>query len=386
VRADAQDRAMTRPALPRQDTSHQAASHPGTSHPGTSRGLPARLVLAPHLCVLVRGPDSRQVGLDPVHGLVLEDLCPATVSMLDELGQAPVDVADLLRRAVGRGADPDTVTAVLHALLSAGLLRDARTPDRVAGRRADSQVEVRGDGPLALAVAAALARAGVGAVHVRTSGAVAPSDLLVAGLPTHALGLDRSRIAPELLAAAAPQVRTTAPGRTPPDLVVLTDAQARRLDEADRLIVRAVEHLVVRMRDGRGVVGPLVLPGRSACLRCLDLHRTGLDPGWPALTATLADRTGSAEPGVLAATAALGAAQALLALDGPTTGGPPPPTLDATLELDLDSATVLTRVWAAHPGCPCGAAEPDSPPAPADRARPTGAACERGRWRETIKE
>ncbi|MCO5610768.1 hypothetical protein L7F22_065009 [Adiantum nelumboides] len=297
--------------------------------------------------------------------------------MLDELGPAPVGTADLLGRAAARGADPDTATAVLRALLGAGLLHDARSPDRVARRRAGSHVQVRGDGPLALAVSAALSRAGVGAVHVRTSGPVEPPDLLVAGLPARALGRDRSRVAAELVAATAPRTRTAAPGRTPPDLVVLTDAQARRLDEADALTGRAVEHLVVRVRDGRGVVGPLVLPGRTACLRCLDLHRTALDPAWPALVPALAGRTGSAEPGVLAATAALGSVQALLALDGPTTGGPPPPSLDATLELDLDSAAVVTRVWPAHPGCPCGAAAPATDPGSCraaagsgDRARP----------------
>ncbi|RZT84168.1 bacteriocin biosynthesis cyclodehydratase domain-containing protein [Pseudonocardia sediminis] len=341
-------------------------------------------MLAPHLSVLVRGPDSRQVGLDPSLGRVLEDLCPATAAMLDELGAAATDTSGLLRRATGRGADPGTAAALLHALFSAGLLRDARAAELLGRRRADSVVEVRGDGPLALAVAAAVARAGVGAVHLRTSGPVEPSDLLVAGLPARTLGLDRSLVAAELLTGVAPQVRTGSQGRTPPDLVVLTDALARGLDEADALTSRAVEHLVVRVRDGRGVVGPLVLPGRTACLRCLDLHRTALDPGWPALTAALAGRTGSAEPGVLAATAALGSVQALLALDGPSTGGPPPPTLDATLELDLDSAAVVTRVWPAHPGCPCGAAVPDTAAGHADRAATAGAACGHAPWRETI--
>ncbi len=353
-------------------------------HPAVPHGLPPRVVLAPHLCVLVRGPDSRQVGLDPARGRVLEDLCPATATMLDELGAAPVETSGLLRRAVGRGADPETACALLHALLVAGLLRDARAAERVGRRRAGSAVEVRGHGPLALAVAAALARAGVGAVHARTSGPVEHCDLLVTGLPVGALGRDRSRVAAELLTTAAPQVRTGAQGRTPPDLVVLTDALARGLDEADALTGRAVEHLVVRMRDGRGVVGPLVLPGRTACLRCLDLHRTGRDPGWPALSTALTDRTGSADTAALAATAALGATQALLALDGPTTGAPPPPTLDATLELDLDAAAVVTRVWRAHPGCPCGAATTGAPRAPADHARPAGAACEPGPRRETI--
>lgn len=357
---------------------HPAAPPHAPTDPAGSRPLPARLVLAPHHRVLVRGPDSRQLGLDPARGRVLEDLCPATASMVDELGPAPVDTAALLRRAAVRGADRAAAASLLAALLRAGLLRDARVADRVTRRRADSQVEVRGEGPLALAVAAGLARAGVGAVHTRTSGPVGPADLLVAGLAPSVLGHDRARVAVELLAAAAPEVRTSPPGRTPPDLLVLTDVAGQRPDEADALTRRAVEHLVVRLRDGRGVVGPLVLPGRSACLRCLDLCRTGLDPGWPALAAALAGRCGTAEPGVLVATAALGVAQALLALDGPAVGGAAPPTLGATLELDLDAGTVLTRPWTAHPGCPCGAAGRGG------HGGPAGAPCGNAPPRETI--
>jgi bacteriocin biosynthesis cyclodehydratase domain-containing protein len=34
-----------------------------------------------------------------------------------------------------------------------------------------------------------------------------------------------------------------------------------------------VPHLAVSASEAIGVVGPLVLPGQSACLRCLDLTR-----------------------------------------------------------------------------------------------------------------
>ena len=71
------------------------------------------------------------------------------------------------------------------------------------------------------------------------------------------------------------------------DLVVLADSLA-----ADPRLVRdlqgaGVPHLPVRVRDGTGVVGPLVIPGLSSCLMCADLHRTDRDPAWPALAAQL---------------------------------------------------------------------------------------------------
>ena len=45
----------------------------------------------------------------------------------------------------------------------------------------------------------------------------------------------------------------------------------------------AVPHLVVRLVEGRAVVGPFVVPGRTACLRCIDAYLTEEDPAWPLL-------------------------------------------------------------------------------------------------------
>src|SRR5205814_1262273 len=51
---------------------------------------------------------------------------------------------------------------------------------------------------------------------------------------------------------------------------------------------RGVAHITVTVRDGAVVVGPLVPPAGSPCLRCVDLHRVDRDPAWPALAAQLA--------------------------------------------------------------------------------------------------
>ena len=64
-------------------------------------------------------------------------------------------------------------------------------------------------------------------------------------------------------------------------------------------------HLPVRVRDGAGLVGPLVLPGVTSCLRCADLHRSDRDAGWPAVAAQLRDTVGTADRATVLATAAL---------------------------------------------------------------------------------
>ena len=88
----------------------------------------------------------------------------------------------------------------------------------------------------------------------------------------------------------------------------------------------------MRLRDGVGVVGPLVYPGRTACLGCLDRTRGDLDPRWPAVAAQLAGRAGAADPAAVTATVGLAVAQAVAAVEGEAG---PPPRSSATLELDV---------------------------------------------------
>ncbi|MEO6880294.1 MAG: TOMM precursor leader peptide-binding protein [Mycobacteriaceae bacterium] len=141
------------------------------------------------------------------------------------------------------------------------------------------------------------------------------------------------------------------------ELVVLTDTLVHEPRLVSTLVADGLPHLVVRMRDGVGLVGPLVLPGRTGCLRCADRHRCDRDPEWPLLAAQLVGRCGAAGAAATRATAALAATQVQLLLADDTTSllTGAPPSLGATLELDLTGCTLSRRPWPAHPGCGCGA-------------------------------
>ena len=78
-----------------------------------------------------------------------------------------------------------------------------------------------------------------------------------------------------------------------------------RSADAARAARRRDPHLPVRVRDGAGLVGPLVVPGVTSCLRCADLHRSDRDAAWPAVAAQLRDTVGSADRATVLATAAL---------------------------------------------------------------------------------
>ena len=149
------------------------------------------------------------------------------------------------------------------------------------------------------------------------------------------------------------------PAAGPPDLVVLVRAAAADSAAAERLLAADVPHLAVVVREAGLVVGPLVPPGGRPCLRCLDLHRTDRDPGWPHLLAQLPGRPTPADVGETASSrlgAALAALQVLAYLDGLATDGPPSPapaSVGATLEIDLPDGLVSRRTWPVHPSCGC---------------------------------
>jgi len=115
---------------------------------------------------------------------------------------------------------------------------------------------------------------------------------------------------------ARPRVRTRAPGV--PDLVVTIEHGAADPVTARELVADGTAHLSVVVREASVLVGPLVRPGGTSCLRCLDLHRTAADPTWPTIAAqrcARGSRLRQEETLRAAAGAAAGASAVLAHLD-----------------------------------------------------------------------
>jgi hypothetical protein len=56
---------------------------------------------------------------------------------------------------------------------------------------------------------------------------------------------------------------------------------------AARWLAVDVPHLPVVFGERAAVLGPLVVPGRTPCLRCAEEHRIDADPAWPVLAGQL---------------------------------------------------------------------------------------------------
>ncbi len=91
-------------------------------------------------------------------------------------------------------------------------------------------------------------------------------------------------------------VGTIAPGT---EAVVFVVHRIVAPGAAAALMSADVAHLPVALTGSGAEVGPLVEPGRTACLACVAADRRDADPSWPAVAAQLLGRPVEAEPAVL---------------------------------------------------------------------------------------
>ncbi|MDI3389238.1 ThiF family adenylyltransferase [Streptomyces sp. B-S-A8] len=280
---------------------------------------------------------------------------------------------------------------------------------RLTARRG-MRVQVRGAGRVGATIAAVLSGAGLGRVDVLDGGRVEPSDVAPGGLPAEAIGERRDESARRLVRRCAPgpaprrarPFRTsrspfteasptaTGPGTSAgaaPSAALsaapgATDGVERPADPGLSLVVVAprdglaayapdprlavpymqsgTPHLYAGVIEGTGVVGPLVLPGASACAGCLDLGRAERELAWPRMLAQW--RSGRSRPvqacdiGLATTVAGLAATHALAFLDGGL-----PASTGTRWELPLPELDWRPEPVAPHRECTCGAARRRNP-------------------------
>ena len=181
--------------------------------------------LDPALPVLLRPDGAVQVGWSPRRAVLIRPSRGVTATGLASLLRAmhsPLPMSELQRRP--SGLSNDELSALIGQLVTAGV---ATCGARQRPTRSAS-IRVHGRGPL--------------------------SELLAEGLRCSGARVKQSN---------QPHAAVTSADA---DLVVLSDnlvADPRMLRE---LHAHGVAHLAVRVRDGTGLVGPLVVPGVTSCL------------------------------------------------------------------------------------------------------------------------
>lgn len=369
------------------DDRTQAAADPGRltpvppepRHPAAPILTPApnrtpALIFKPALRRLWRDPATLQLGIDELHAVVLSGLEPGDVQLLDDFdpGASPV----VLTRSDG---DPARSADLLAALHTAAALDDhstiveaSRTPElepdllalslrhpapgaaaAVLAARRQTTVEVLGASRVGATIATLLAAAGLGRVTATDPAALRPADLAPGGIRRLGPGKHTRGGALSGLLASDPNF-AAASGRS---IAVIAPVQPVIPPEWLRE-VRGRPHLPILIRETVAVIGPLVIPGVTPCLRCLELARADRDPAWPVLAAQLLAsrrRVAACDVALAAAAASLGALHLLSWLDDPAATAS---TIGGTLELSLTDLRLRRRRLHGHPGCGCGAEIP----------------------------
>lgn len=279
-----------------------------------------RYVLASGRPILLRPDDAIQLGWDPRRAVLVRPPAGMDQKQLAELLRALQAGAtrDELITAAALFDDPEPVDELIDGLTQTGFLTALNARPSQPARSAS--IRVHGRGPL--------------------------SDLLANGLRCSGAKVRHS---------TNPHTGNVAAST---DLVVLADDQISDPRLLQDLHQDGIAHLPVRVRDGAGLVGPLVIPGLTSCLHCADLHRTDRDAAWPAVATQLRGAVGSASRATILATAALAMHQVDLVIRAVHAGEDhsapvAPPTLNTTLELDAEGYSIVARRWSRHPHCPC---------------------------------
>jgi bacteriocin biosynthesis cyclodehydratase domain-containing protein len=329
-------------------------------------------VLKRGLLPVWRDRDTLQIGIDSRRAVALTGMAGAAwvIGLLD----GSRDRAQVVQTAADRGIPAETTERVLALLATAGALddfpagtlrllspplrarlatqlaaaslahRDGDGGARTLARRLTAQVRIHGAGTVGNGIASLLASSGIGQVTN-------------ADPPEHPQKSRSTPDGPGTLRPGVPQAGIGGRGKAPPsaalpDLAILV---GRHLIELRASLMRdQVPHLAVSADEAIGVVGPLVIPGRTACLRCLDLTRAERDPAWPLILAQLEGREPNpcaCDAPLAAAVAAQAAAQVLAFIDRAVAADP---VANGTLELVLPGWQWRRRTWPRHPGCSCG--------------------------------
>jgi len=367
-----------------------------------------RPALKPGLLSVWRDRDTLQIGIDSRRAVALTGMAGAgsVIRLLD----GSRDRSQVIRAAVDQGIPPEVVERVLALLAASGALDDfpagtlrllsapqrARLGAELAtaslangdgdggartlARRVAALVRVYGGGRVADGIAGLLVAAGVGRVlpedgtarAVDPAGKTEPAKTEPAKTEpakTEPARTERARrqrartepakterkapgtARPARKAAAARAGSAPGPGSRP-DLAIVVGRHPLELRAG--LMRAQIPHLAASADEAIGIVGPFVIPGRTACLTCLDLTRAHRDPAWPLILAQLAGRhpdPPACDAPLAAAVSAQAAAQALAFVDRDAVPGP---VADGTLELVLPGWQWRRRTWPRHNDCSCG--------------------------------
>jgi len=211
-------------------------------------------------------------------------------SVLEQVG--PIMLAENPKLKSKVELTQDFVAGAFAEIIRASLLH-AVDGEAVLIGRAGRSIHIEDISRTGLAIAQGLAAAGVGHLISHDEQQVQRADLGPIAYPSQLLG--RPRIdALRTMLAASPNKAVVSTGKK------ILEKQLQKIDCAVLIVQQAIEprryshwanrdvpHIAVSFDTEFASVSPMIIPGQTACLFCLENMRTDQDSNWPVLASQL---------------------------------------------------------------------------------------------------
>lgn len=266
--------------------------------------------LHPHVPLVWRDKTTLQIGVAPAASALIDDADVVLLRFLQDLdGRLTIEQL----RQLPNCPSPRRLKHALAALAQAHGLIDAeielasqtRAPRSLRERtlnqsltqqltRAEpdggalvmsaikkAYVFVHGANPLAFAITHLLAAGGVGRIVIDSPQHLAvkvrPETIIGLGPQWCHLGEPGILVSREIAKSFGAEI-SRPKGLHQPDFEIFT--QWPDTNQRDRVSAEQIDHVLAITSGGFASVGPLVLPGKSPCLRCIELAQQRHDPQW----------------------------------------------------------------------------------------------------------
>ena len=217
-------------------------------------------------------------------------------------------------------------------------------PESVLGLRAKTLVQVKELNRTGLLMVRALAELGFKNFETLDFGVVSRPDCGELGYGDSSLGFSRLTAARALLHGKMSDVAISHPSKGREHPLVILSAMHRIAPSEFRELTSP--HLAIEFGIENLAVSPVIVPGKTPCLRCRALWQTEVEPNWATTSIQLASRSDQLDDAVGLLSAVSIACRTVcdfLEANDPKSG----------IELDLKTRTTRALNWQFHPSCDC---------------------------------
>jgi len=254
--------------------------------------------------------------------------------------------------------DDSFISSAFAEIIRASLLHST-DGESVLLSRSDRTVHIEELGHPGLSVALGLAAAGIGNLISHDDHLVDAKDLGPTSYPSQLMGRPRLDALRSLLAASPNQALVSTGKKLSEaklqkiDCAVLISHQATEPKRYSTWVNRDIPHLLISFEADKVSVSPMIIPGQTACLFCLEKMRTDQDEKWPVIATQLISSSKRFDDSASTYFAAGVVIQKILARLDRVSGFELAQENLIGFNLELQTGIVTQLAWPKHADCGC---------------------------------